>query len=36
MPLDDTVAVQEVLQSAAEQLGVELEEAEVDLHEVLA
>ncbi len=36
MPLADTLAVQEVLQSAADQLGVEHEEVEVDLEEVLA
>jgi predicted dehydrogenase len=36
MPLDDTLAVQEVLQSAAEQLGVEHSEAELDLAEQLA
>jgi predicted dehydrogenase len=31
MPLADTLAVQQVLQAAADQLGVELREAEVDL-----
>ena len=36
MPLDDTLAVQDVLQSAADQLGVEHAEAEVDLGESLS
>jgi hypothetical protein len=35
MPLRDTLAVQDVLQQAADQLGVQHAEAEVDLHESL-
>jgi hypothetical protein len=35
MPLDDTLAVQDVLDQAADQLGVQFEEADVDLGEVL-
>ncbi len=36
MPLDDTLAVSDVLQQAADQLGVQLEEADVDLEQVVA
>ena len=35
MPLADTLAVQDVLQQAADQLGVEHQEVDVDLHESL-
>jgi predicted dehydrogenase len=36
MPLDDTLAVQDVLQQASDQLGVHHTEVEVDLEQVLA